>query len=669
MRKIIMAAVGLLSVACLSAQDKQNPKFNKIGVADFKVLSPVVDSNANAVILADVGSTEFVGNNNGDFSLVFKQRKRILLRNRNSFEEATVKVPVYLGTDFTTEERFEDFEATTYNIENGQVVATKLDKASVFKEKLTREQSIRKFTFPNIKEGSIIEYQYAIKSPFYSRLRPWYFQDSYPCLWSEYQVTIPPMFNYVTNRQGYLPYTTDTTKRVYKSYYIIEQNATGRNETFNISGDATFALWAIKDVPAFKPEQFTSTPRNHINKIEFQLASIKYSESNTRMVLKDWFSTASAMLKDVDFGSQLKEDNSWIKEAMKKVTTDPNETERAKKIFEYVRDNFKCTDHDAIWLSQPLKKTFQVKTGNVSDINLLLTAIYINQGFEAQPVVLSTKENGYAKEATALMNQYNYVISRIKVGDQYLLLDASQNRMGFGKLTEDCYNISGRVIDDKMPILVNLSPDSLKENKFTSVFIINNEKGEIEGSYTTNLGYMESTRLREKLLSTKPDDLFKEIKKEYPSEVQLSNLLIDSVKLYDEPVVLKYDMSLKFNDEDVIYFSPLFNEVWKKNPFTSAERSYPVEMPYQIHKTFVLDMEVPKGYKVDEIPKSTRMKLNENDGMFEYLVSASNGRIQLRSKLAMNKATFAPDDYETLREFFGHIVKKQAEQIVFKKIK
>jgi hypothetical protein len=32
------------------------------------------------------------------------------------------------------------------------------------------------------------------------------------------------MFNYVTNRQGYLPYTTDTAKRVFKSYYIIEQN-------------------------------------------------------------------------------------------------------------------------------------------------------------------------------------------------------------------------------------------------------------------------------------------------------------------------------------------------------------------------------------------------------------------------------------------------------------
>ncbi|MES2329096.1 MAG: transglutaminase domain-containing protein [Bacteroidota bacterium] len=670
MRRSILAMIGLLSFACLSAQDKQKNRFEKIGVADFKVSSPVVDSNSNAVVLADVGSTEFVGNNNGDFSLVFKQHKRILLRNRNAFDEATVKIHVYTGTDFSTEERFEDFEATTYNIENGQVVATKLDKASLFKEKLTREQSLRKFTFPNIKEGSIIEYQYTIRSPFYSRLRPWYFQGEYPCLWSEYQVTIPPMFNYITNRQGYLKYTTDTVKRVYKNYYIVEQSGAGRNETYNLSGDATFALWAIKDVPAFKPEKYTSSPRNHINTIEFQLASIKYSETNTRLVLKDWFATTMGMMEDPDFGLQLKDDNGWIKDAMKKVTTDTGATERAKKIFEYVRDNFKCNDHEALWLSQPLKKTFQTKLGNVSDINILLTAIYINQGFEAQPVVLSTKNNGHAKEAAALLSQYNYVISRVKVDEQYLLLDASQNRMGFGKLPEDCYNISGRVIDPKLPVLVNLSPDSLKESKYTSIFIINDENGGgIDGSLTSNLGYIESSHLREKLLATKQEDYFKEIKKGYTPEFELSNLVVDSLKLYDEPVSVKYDLKLKFGDEDVIYFNPLFNEAWKKNPFTSAERVYPVEMPYQMNELFILDMEIPKGYKVDEIPKSTRMKLNDDDGMFEYIVSATKERVQLRNRLAMKKATFAPDDYETLREFFGQIVKKQAEQIVFKKIK
>ena len=42
--------------------------------------------------------------------------------------------------------------------------------------------------------------------------------------------------------------------------------------------------------------------------------------------------------------------------------------------------------------------------------------------------------------------------------------------------------------------------------------------------------------------------------------------------------------------------------------------------------------------------------------------------IQLRTRLKLNKANFAPQDYETLRNFFAFVVQKQAEQIVFKKI-
>jgi len=35
----------------------------------------------------------------------------------------------------------------------------------------------------------------------------------------------------------------------------------------------------------------------------------------------------------------------------------------------------------------------------------------------------------------------------------------------------------------------------------------------------------------------------------------------------------------------------------------------------------------------------------------------------------MKKAYFDPDEYNTLRDFFAYIVKKQSEQIVFKKKK
>jgi len=107
----------------------------------------------------------------------------------------------------------------------------------------------------------------------------------------------------------------------------------------------------------------------------------------------------------------------------------------------------------------------------------------------------------------------------------------------------------------------------------------------------------------------------------------------------------------------------------KKNPFASAERYYPVEMPFLKNQVFTLTMDIPNGYKVDELPKSTRVLLNEEDGMFEYLISNDGTGIQMRCTLVLHKAKFTNEDYQTLRDFYAFIVKKESEQIVFKKIK
>lgn len=668
MRRVCLAVSCIFAFTALTAQDKVDSRLKKITPADFNVSSPVVDSNANAVILADIGSTDFIGNTNGYFSLVFKQYKRVLLRNRNSFDEATIKVPVYTGATSVNEERFEDLEATTYNIENGQVIATKVDKASVFTEKLDKDHNIKKFTFPNIKEGSIIEYKYTIKSPFRHSLRTWVFQDSYPVLWSEYTVLIPHIYKYLITKVGFLPYAIDTAKKIFKNYSIIESNGTASNNVINVSGDAISATWAIKDAPAFKSEGYISSPRNVISKVKFQLKEIKYSEDDIRLVVKDWYATAGDLMKDPDFGKELTENKGWAGDLIKQANAKGTSYEQAKRIFEYIRDNFKCTDHDALWLSQPLKKTWQTKTGNVVDLNMLVTAALIEKGFVAFPVLLSTKDNGFANETSAFLSEYNYVLSKVSIENVDYLLDASQIHLGFGKLPLECYNNFGRVIDPKLPVMVGLSPDSLKETKYSNLIIINTEGAAADGAFTSNLGYLESLRLRDKLAGTKQDEYFKELKKDYTSEVSLSNLVIDSLKQLDEPVTVHYDMKLNFGGEDIIYVNPMFNEAYKKNPFAAAERLYPVEMPYKMKEVYTFNMEIPKGYKVDELPKSTRVKLNEDEGMFEYIIAKGNDNVQMRCVLSLEKAVFYPEDYETLRNFFGYVVKKQAEQIVFKKI-
>ena len=80
-------------------------------------------------------------------------------------------------------------------------------------------------------------------------------------------------------------------------------------------------------------------------------------------------------------------------------------------------------------------------------------------------------------------------------------------------------------------------------------------------------------------------------------------------------------------------------------------------------------MEIPEGFQVDGLPKSARVRLNENDRNVEYLIQQTPQNIQMRVKLKLNKAVFNPDDYANLRDFFAFVVRKANEQIVFKKIK
>lgn len=189
------------------------------------------------------------------------------------------------------------------------------------------------------------------------------------------------------------------------------------------------------------------------------------------------------------------------------------------------------------------------------------------------------------------------------------------------------------------------------------------------GSLQSNMGYFSSQELRNQINSSSQKEYFDKIQKSYSFPLTMTNTGIDSLSNYDNPVSVHYDFDFENSNEDLIYFNPILANLKKDNPFKATDRQFPVEMPYKTDDTYILMMEIPKGYEVDDLPKSAKVSLNESDGMFQYLLSARNGTIQLMYKVQIKRATFDPEDYNTLREFFAYIVKKQNEPIVFKKIK
>jgi len=656
-----------LSLIKGEAQDKVNVKFGKVSPEDFVKIYGI-DSNANAVVIADVGSSQIIGNFKGWFSLEYKRYCRVHLLNKNGFDIATQEIPLY--SEGENEEKLMDLKAVTYNLENGKVIETKLDtKENVFKDKINKNLVIKKFTFPNIKEGSIVEFQYTINSDYLRNLQPWAFQGDYPTLWSEYDLRLPGFFNYVFLSQGYQRFYIQTRKNTRDNFNVTQSNGVEASDHISIAADVADYRWVVKDAPALKEEGYVSTVKNHIQKIEFELTA-QSEPLAPHVFLSSWAKVADDMLKDEDFGLPLSKDNGWLGDVVKPLIAGAsNKMEKAKRIYAYVRDNFTCTDYSEKWLRQSLKNVLKTKNGTVAEINLLLTAMMRYADIYADPVILSTRSHGYTYALYPIMSKFNYVICAVTIDGNQIFLDATRPRLGFGKLTPACYNGHARIINSEATAL-DFSADSLMERKMTSILLNTNNKGELVGSLQQLPGYFESHEIREKIKEKGKDEFFKNIKKAYGQDVELVNTQIDSIDNLDESIKISYDFKLNEEKADLVYVNPMFGEAYKENPFKFAERFYPVEMPYASDETYIFNMFVPDGYEVDELPKSMVVKLNqEGDGQFEYRISQSGNTISMRSRIQLKRAYFQSEEYEMLREFFNMIVKKQNEQIVLKKKK
>ncbi len=672
-RYLLLITVAFLFKQNSFCQDKAPVTFGKVKVEDFAVRSALIDSNTTAVGIYDKCDISFEGNESGWFRYVFKRSKRMLIINRNGIDNATVELLLYRNED--SREKLENLAGVTYNLAGGSVNQTSLNEKDVFEEKTDKNHFSNKFTMPAVKDGSIIEYSYTIKSDFTFNLPSWDFQSaSYPVLWSECNVAIPGLLSYMTFKQGYHQYTFDIGSEKFKNYSIRRMSSTNsvigdRQESLNLSSPVTVHRWVMKDLPKLYVENYVTALSNYIDKISFQLYKT-YDGQDYHDVANSWGKVSEELMKREDFGQPVTAANSWLDPVLKTVVSENDVMlDKARKIYYYLQKNFTCTNSYNKYIKTTLQDVMKKKSGSVGDINLLLITMLNHININAVPVLLSTRDFGRNTDNFPQMERLNYVVAKFIYDTISVYLDATIPFLPFGKLPLKCFNGHARAIGNDTTA-VYFTPESAKEVKTTTVFISNNDKQDVEGTFSKKLGFFESLDTKSEIAKTSIQAYKTKFTGSFPEEMEFSNFEIDSLYRQDDPLETTFDFKLNlFKNADIVYFSPLFGEASLKNPFYAAERIYPVEMPYLLDDTYILNMDLPAGYKVDELPKSVKIKLNEDDGVFEYLISADKTLVQMRCRLQMKKAFFPGEDYQTLRDFYAFIVKKKAEQIVFKKIK
>lgn len=196
------ALIAILTICFNSYAAKPPIKLGDVSKQEIEMKTYEADPDADAVVLCDYATLSFnFDTNERQWENSLKRICRIKIFNDDGYKWATESVLLY--DDNNLEESISQIKGFTYTLENGKTIKTKLGKGDIFTEKASKNYTRVKFTMPNVKEGSVIEFSYSVRSNYLTILKRWQFQKSIPVKWSEYIVSIPDYLTYLKNTTGF----------------------------------------------------------------------------------------------------------------------------------------------------------------------------------------------------------------------------------------------------------------------------------------------------------------------------------------------------------------------------------------------------------------------------------------------------------------------------------
>ncbi|MBD0832875.1 DUF3857 domain-containing protein [Aestuariibaculum sediminum] len=653
----------------------QDYKFGKVSKEELKEQICNIDSTANAAFLYKNRHTHVeYEENQGFFYVVTDIHERIKIYNKEGFDYATKIID--LNVSGSDEESIQGLKAYTYNLDNGKVEDVKLEKDGIFETEKHKYLKQLSFTMPNIKEGCVIEYKYTVMSPFYWRVDDFYFQHDIPVKKVEARFDTPEYFNFKMVSKGYLPLAPDISRKSDRFTFnnkvrtSSNYNSTTTFESNTIDYMRIYNNYNFKNVPALRDESHVNNINNYRSAVLYELSYTKFPQAPIKYYATTWEDVVKTIYDSPSFGDELKKNNFYKDDidALLAGVTQPEA--KSAKIFQYVKSRMRWNKFIGKYTQEGLKKAYAKQEGNVADINLMLVSMLRYAGLQANPVLLSTRDNGVPMFPT--LNGYNYVIAAIEIQDGLVLLDATSPNGLPNVLPIRALNWVGRLVrENKSSTTVDLYTKQ-KSKSNVSLLADLSSTGELNG----NIRFMRSNYLamdyRNHYFESDQETYLESLSNRFKN-IEISDFKVTNAKNISKPVSETFKFTLESQADiinDKIFFSPLFFLKQKENPFKLEKREFPVDFSYPTSKQYKLAIKIPEGYKIESLPESVHLLLPENLGSFKFIVQTSgDGKIiHIVLDNVMNESIISPLYYADLKAYFSKLIEKQSEQIVLTKV-
>jgi len=638
-------------------------KYGKVTAEELNLKIYPKDTTAAAIVMYDDGYVVYNYLTNIGFQIQTELKKKIKILKQEGVDEATISIP-YFYKSASNREQIMGLEAIAYNLENGKIVKTKLDKKYIFDEEINNRFRRLKFSIPNVKVGTVIEYKYKKSTENIYDIPDWEMQSNIPILNSNYEVLIPEYFYFNIDTKGY------------ESIKVVE---TIGSQQFNLGSDSNGSnvitctnrniKYSAKDVPALKNEENVWCLEDFMAGVRFEIKGTKYPNDFYKVYTHNWEDLEKTLKDDLDFGSNLKMSNPYEDKIKTIIGTTTDEMKKIELIYSFIKSHIRWNETYS-FSGNKAKEAIKNGTGDNGQINMILISALKDAGIKAYPILISRRSQGRLPYTYPSLNKLNTFVVAAETSDgKTTYMDGSAIYGGLNMLPTDLLVDRGRVYEpsnsEKWVDLTNIC-----KNIQVSMLLATLDKDGVLTGEQNSIYYNQLAYSYKSTFAAAKDSA------EFIENFQNTNqVTIDSLKIEGkEPMSNTVNEKMKFTKKidaagDYIYINPMIFTHITKNSFTQSERKLPVEFNCPYGYQLSCNLIIPENYQVEELPKSLKIILNEGKGKCIYQIQQEGNSIQLNYMFDRNQIIFPQTDYTAIRDFYGQVANKNGEMIVLKKIK
>jgi hypothetical protein len=524
------------------------------------------------------------------------------------------------------------------------------------------DMRLKRLKLPGADVGTTVAVEYQQRCRPYAFSRKWHFQEDIPVKTSRFTVNLPPNWEYQ-----------------YRFGNWTEQKPR------NIGGNNW--QWEFHDVDGVSEEQEAPALGSMAGMLAVSFYSASQPQASRITTWNDvanWANGLNASRRTSTPQLQLK---------VAELTAGKSDTlGKLHVLASYAQHNIRYVEIGigiGGFQAHMAGDTFANSYGDCKDKATLLVTMLREAGVESY-LTLVDSERGVVNPAVPTPWTFNHAIVAIKVPDgmattglyatvddpklgRILFFDPTSEMTAFGMLPaheQDSYALvitgnGGEMI--KMPLL----PPPVNRLDRVAHLQLTAEGGLLGEVQETRLGYEAST-MRSMLINVDRDKRVKFIETflgEFFDRSQLTYASIGNLDKYDEPLILKYkfqaaDYAKSAGDLMLVRPRVLGNKA--SGIAEDKKRKYPVSYPTTTLQSDTIDIKLPAGYSVDELPPAAdvtapfaeyRSKIESKDNTLYY------------SRSYTVKDPLVPlDQMPALRTFMRGIANDERNTAVLKKV-